>query len=209
MDGVPPEESSNGPAADESQLLRFDAAAQAKLREMHAAGRFEAAAVRVRVEEEGASFLYELEVVDSATREAADAVLRCDEVTFYVDALSQPRLRGATLEYVDAIEGGGFRFDNPNRPRLLDDPLAARIQQLIDERINPGVSGHGGRVSLVDVQAGGRVLVRLGGGCQGCGMAAVTLREGVTKALMQEFGEITEVVDVTDHAAGETPYYSS
>jgi Fe/S biogenesis protein NfuA len=191
----------------ESPVLQFDENATRKLNEMKEGGRFDESAVRVSVEEEGASFLYQLEVVKADTRSEDDELVLCDDIPFYVDPGSAEKLAGATLEYVDAMDGGGFRFENPNQPKLLANPLAARVQQVLDEQINPEVASHGGRVSLMDVQEQ-RVFVRLGGGCQGCGMAGVTLREGVTRTLMSAVPEISEVLDVTDHAAGENPYYS-
>jgi Fe/S biogenesis protein NfuA len=187
-------------------LIQLDDEARAKLREMREAGRFDGSALRVSVDEEGASFQYRIEVVDLVAREEGDDVVDDEGIRFYVDPASAPRLRGSTLCYVDAISGGGFRFENPNRPRLLENPLAARVQRVLDERINPGVAAHGGRVVLMDVQDA-RVIVQFGGGCQGCGMADLTLKEGVVAALREEIPEIAEVVDATDHAAGENPYY--
>jgi Fe/S biogenesis protein NfuA len=187
-------------------ILSFDEGATRKLAEMREAGRFEAAALRVTVIEEGASFRYQIEVVSDDTREEGDAVADCDGISFYVGASSAPLLRGATLQYVDDLGGSGFRFDNPNRPRLLEDPLAARVQRVLDEEVNPGVAAHGGRVTLMDVQDG-RVYVRFGGGCQGCGMADVTLKQGVVAALQRAVPEISEVLDTTDHDAGDDPYY--
>lgn len=187
-------------------ILQFDEGATRKLLEMRDAGRFEDSALRVSVDEEGASFQYQIEVVGRDTREEADEVAHCDDVTFYVDPTSAPRLRGATLQYVDSLSGGGFRFENPNRPALLENPLAERVQKVLDDEINPGVASHGGRVSLIAVD-GDRVMVRFGGGCQGCGMADVTLRDGVVAALRRSVPEIAEVVDATDHGAGENPYY--
>jgi len=192
----------------QTNVLQFDEAATRKLNEMREAGRFDDSAIRVAVEEEGASFLYQLEVVKTDSRVDADDLVMCDGIPFYIDVTSAQKLVGATLEYVDAMDGGGFRFENPNQPRLLANPLAARVQQVLDDKINPEVASHGGRVSLMDVQET-KVFVRLGGGCQGCGMAAVTLREGVTTTLMSALPEITEVLDITDHDAGENPYYSS
>jgi Fe/S biogenesis protein NfuA len=187
-------------------VLRFDAVASRKLAEMRDAGRFQGSALRVTVEEEGAAFLYQIQVVGEASRSGADEAVDCDGVAFFVDPASAQRLRGAELQYVDSLTGGGFRFENPNRPRLLENPLAARVQRVLDDEINPGVAGHGGRVSLVDVQDG-RVFIRFGGGCQGCGMVDTTLREGVVGTLQRALPEIREVLDTTDHAAGETPYY--
>jgi Fe/S biogenesis protein NfuA len=190
----------------ESSVLTLDEAAGRKLAEMREAGRFDDSALRVTVREHGAAFRYSLELVEAASREGEDAVFEADGIVFYVDAVSVPLLRGATLQYAESLSGGGFRFENPNRPALLELPLAGAVQQLLDDQINPGIAAHGGRVTLMDVQ-GGRVVVEFGGGCQGCGMADVTLREGVTATLRQALPEITEVVDSTDHEAGESPYH--
>ena len=79
---------------------------------------------------------------------------------------------------------------------------------IFDQRVNPMVAGHGGRVDLIDVQDG-VVLVRMMGGCQGCGMASVTLRQGIEATLRQLAPEIAGLVDITDHAAGTNPYFAS
>jgi Fe/S biogenesis protein NfuA len=128
-------------------------------------------------------------------------------VRFLVAPDSVARLRGATLDYVEGLSESGFKFENPNHPALLDKPLAARVQQALDEHVNPGVASHGGHVSLADVQDE-RVFLRFGGGCQGCGMADVTLKQGVEQILRREVPEIGEILDITDHAAGDNPYYS-
>jgi Fe-S cluster biogenesis protein NfuA len=85
--------------------------------------------------------------------------------------------------------------------------LAERIRTILDTQVNPGVAGHGGRIELIDIQ-GGRVFLKMSGGCQGCGAAKVTLKQGVEKTLRALIPEITEVVDVTDHSAGANPYYA-
>lgn len=88
----------------------------------------------------------------------------------------------------------------------LDTPEAIKIQTLLDEEINPSVAAHGGHIDLVAVKDK-RAYLRLGGGCQGCGMANVTLRQGVEVAILEKVPEIEEVLDVTDHAGGTNPYY--
>jgi Fe/S biogenesis protein NfuA len=187
-------------------VLRFDEGATRKLTEMREAGRFDGSALRISVDEEGAAFHYQIEVVDQGTDSEGDEVLDCEGIGVLVDPVSAGRLRGATLEYVDRLEGAGFRFDNPNKPALLDNPLAAKVQEILDREINPGVAAHGGRVSLVAVEDT-RVTVRFGGGCQGCGQADVTLKEGVVATIQRQVPEVSEVLDATDHAAGESPYY--
>ncbi|HJO25441.1 MAG: iron-sulfur cluster assembly accessory protein [bacterium] len=186
-------------------VLTFDEDAAKKLGEMREAGRFDDAALRVSVEEEGASFHYQIGVVDVDSRSKADAVTLCDGIAFYVDPASVELLRGAELRYVESMSGGGFRFENPNKPSLLDDPLAVRVQQVLDDEINPGVAAHGGRVALMNVE-NHRVFIRFGGGCQGCGQADVTLKDGVVATLTSRIPEIAEVIDTTDHSAGENPY---
>ena len=85
--------------------------------------------------------------------------------------------------------------------------LKTKVQDLIETMINPAVAGHGGFVQLIDVQDN-RVYLQMGGGCQGCGAADVTLKSGIERLIKEEIPEITEVLDTTDHAAGDNPYYT-
>ena len=98
-------------------------------------------------------------------------------------------------DYRDAIPKPGLKT-----------PEAAAVQRLLDERINPGVAAHGGHIALVDV-SGGTAYIRLEGGCQGCGMADVTLKQGIEFEIKQAVPTITSVLDTTDHAGGTNPYY--
>jgi Fe/S biogenesis protein NfuA len=86
--------------------------------------------------------------------------------------------------------------------------LKTRVQELIDTMINPAVAGHGGYVELIDVQDS-RVYLQMGGGCQGCGAADITLKAGIERLLKEEIPEIVEVLDTTDHASGSNPYYAA
>ena len=83
--------------------------------------------------------------------------------------------------------------------------IREKVQQLLDTAINPAVAGHGGVVSLVDVKDK-MVYLQMGGGCQGCGMADVTLKQGIETMIREEVPEVVEILDVTDHAAGQNPY---
>ena len=85
--------------------------------------------------------------------------------------------------------------------------LKTKVQELIDTMINPAVAGHGGYVELIDVQDN-RVYLQIGGGCQGCGAADVTLKSGIERLIKDELPEVAEVLDTTDHAAGSNPYYT-
>ncbi len=89
-----------------------------------------------------------------------------------------------------------------------DDALYERVADLFARQVNPMVAGHGGRVELIDVQDA-VVMVRMAGGCQGCGMADVTLRQGIEAMLHQEVPEVKGIVDITDHAAGSNPYFAA
>jgi Fe-S cluster biogenesis protein NfuA len=89
-----------------------------------------------------------------------------------------------------------------------EDRLRMKVQRILEEQINPAVASHGGVISLLDVRDK-TVFLKMGGGCQGCGMANVTLREGVENALREQIPEIGEILDVTDHAEGRNPYYAA
>jgi Fe/S biogenesis protein NfuA len=157
--------------------------------------------------EDGARFAYGLKLVDTDSKEADDSVIHLDGIDLYLDRESVPRLQGATLDYVEEVSGSGLKFENPNQTALASHPLAGRVQEVLDDRVNPGLAAHGGVVSLVDIQES-RVVLRFGGGCQGCGMADLTMKEGVAAQLKQQIPEISEVVDATDHTSGENPYYA-
>jgi Fe/S biogenesis protein NfuA len=88
----------------------------------------------------------------------------------------------------------------------MSEELTTKVQDLIDNMINPAVAGHGGFVQLVDVKDN-KVYLQMGGGCQGCGAADVTLKQGIERLIKEEIPEVEEVLDTTDHASGENPYY--
>ncbi len=164
-------------------------------------------AIRVKVREDGpAAFQYNVLFVPVEDKTEQDQRVETEGIAFLIDEESVPMIQGASLDFVESVQGAGFKFDNPNKPPLLNDPLAARVHQIIEEKINPGVASHGGRIALMDVKDG-RVYVRLQGGCQGCGMVDVTLRQGIEATLKDEIPEIIEVLDTTDHASGTNPYY--
>lgn len=88
-----------------------------------------------------------------------------------------------------------------------EDQIRLKVQRVLDTQINPGVAGHGGKISLLDVK-GDAIYIQMGGGCQGCGQASVTLKQGVERALAQYVPEVKQVFDTTDHASGKNPFYS-
>ena len=85
--------------------------------------------------------------------------------------------------------------------------LKTKVQELIDNMINPAVAGHGGFVDLIDVKDN-KVYLQMGGGCQGCGAADVTLKSGIERLIKEELPEVEELLDTTDHASGTNPFYA-
>jgi Fe/S biogenesis protein NfuA len=96
---------------------------------------------------------------------------------------------------------------HPRRGDAMSTELATRVQDLIDSTINPAVAGHGGFVQLIDVKEN-KVYLQMGGGCQGCGAADITLKSGIERLIKEEIPEIEEVLDTTDHESGSNPYYT-
>ncbi len=139
-----------------------------------------------------------------------DRLFDADGLSVAVDAKSASLLEGTQVDWIETVQGSGFKFENPNLKPIgsepVTGPLTDRVKQVIDERINPGIAMHGGHVTLVEVREDVAYL-EMSGGCQGCGMAAVTLKQGIERMLTEEVPEIQGVVDVTDHTSGDNPYY--
>ena len=190
-----------------SPPVRLTEAAIAKVTEF-AAQHDEAAGKNLRIFIQGGSkAAYEYGFTFDE-RHGGDEMLSQGGVELLVDRYSLMYMQGSEVDFVDDVRGSGFVVDNPNLPPLMQDPVAAKVQQILEERINPGVASHGGWVSLIDYEAG-RVYLKLGGGCQGCGMVDVTLKQGIERVLKDEIPEVLEVLDTTDHASGTNPYFSA
>lgn len=160
----------------------------------------------------GAAFTYDLTFIPVIDAAADDVLQRFGDLPLVVRADSLTRLEGATITITD----GALAIDNPNSPSPkitsgdagLSGPVTEQVRTLLETRINPAIASHGGFAELVAVE-GETAYLRLGGGCQGCGLASVTLRQGIEVAIKEAIPEILEVVDVTDHASGENPYFES
>jgi len=162
-------------------------------------------ALRVAIRGRGpGGFRYELQFVGAGERGAEDTVVKAGGFDVLVDPDSAPNLKGATVDFLDGVTESGFKIDNPNP--LWTDPKAQAVQEVIDSQINPGVASHGGHVALLDVKDN-IAYIALGGGCQGCGMVDVTLKQGIEVLLKEAVPEIRQVIDTTDHAAGKNPFY--
>ena len=133
----------------------------------------------------------------------------CQGFTLYVDAPSAPWLEGAEIDFTANATGGQLSI---RAPRIKGEApaegagLVERVRWLIDSEINPQLASHKGRVELDSIDADGVVYLRFGGGCHGCGMADVTLKQGIEKTMMGRIPEVTAVRDATDHSTGSAPY---
>ena len=165
---------------------------------------------------EGGAFTYSMELRPLDDAGSDEVVQRHDDLSVVIDGPSVEFLAGATLDFGSA----GMVMQNPNKPAApavarpdmpepdLSSPLAQTIVQVLEEQINPSIAAHGGRADLVAVDENIAYL-RLSGGCQGCGLASVTLSQGIEVAILDAVPEIEKVVDVTDHASGSNPFYES
>jgi Fe/S biogenesis protein NfuA len=162
------------------------------------------------------AFTYNLSLKPVSGAAPDDHVEQFGGLSVVVPARDADALRGATVDWSEDLMSGGLTVDNPNTPSPamapppadLGGPVAQRVMQVIEQQINPSIAMHGGSAELVAVEEP-TAYVRLGGGCVGCGMATVTLSQGIEVAITEAIPEITSVIDVTDHASGTNPYYEA
>jgi len=211
-------ETDNGGASSDGQPLTVSEAALAVVLDVRA-GEDDPAGTALRVSITGSNmtdFTYALDLVSMSEAAADDLVYHQgthDELAVIVPAQSVANMIGAVLD-VAAVGSGGLVIRNPNPPDPLagldlelDGELPQRVQAVLDQAINPALASHGGYAALVTIE-GSAAHVMMGGGCQGCAASAMTLRDGIKRMLMSALPELTDVVDVTDHAAGENPFYT-
>ena len=152
----------------------------------------------------------ELSFCEASDASPDDQVITLEGFDLYVESASVPFLEEAQMAFEKDATGGELVVKAPNlRGAEPDDTssLADKINYLLASEVNPSLASHGGQVSLESVTDEGVVTLQFGGGCHGCGMVGVTLKEGVEKTLKGKLPEITEVRDATDHSTGENPYY--
>ena len=168
-------------------------------------------------------FVYDLYFQATSDADEGDVRTTQDEIEIVIPAGSVDRLRGARLEWSDD-NGGGLVLVNPNSPTAeevapnvppellaqgITSPLALRVVAVLEQSVNPAIASHGGRADLVALnEEDGTAYLRLSGGCQGCAMSQMTLRQGIETTLLEEVPELTKILDVTDHGGGENPFYS-
>lgn len=163
----------------------------------------------------GGEYTYDLYFQPLEEAEPTDVVQDDGELKVVIPAGSVDALRGATLDMSRDLLNPGMVMLNPNRPASplveggpleLSGTVEERVRQVLEARINPAIAAHGGRAELDRVE-GDTAYLRLAGGCQGCAMSRMTLTQGIEVALREAVPEIARVVDVTDHAAGDNPFY--
>lgn len=133
-----------------------------------------------------------------------------DQFNLYVPAGSEQWLDQAKIDFEVSDAGGQLTIKAPGikgtKPKDSAD-LAERIGWILEAEINPGLASHGGMVSVEEITEKNDVILRFGGGCHGCSMSNVTLKDGIEKTLKEYFPEINAVIDATDHTTGDNPYY--
>jgi Fe/S biogenesis protein NfuA len=199
------------------QLVAVTESALAKVLEIRS-GEDEPETLALRIEvtgTHGVEYAYDLSFESLSEADADDTIYDAGGVRVMIPANSVDALRGATLDLPTNPNQGGLVIRNPNRP----DPLAGvgpleltgtvaeKVTELLEKRINPALAAHGGFASLVGVDDT-KVFVTMGGGCQGCSMSAATLTEGIKVSILEAIPEVTDVIDATNHSAGENPFYS-
>jgi Fe/S biogenesis protein NfuA len=188
-------------------MITVTEVAQAKIKALLSQEDRQGLALRFAIDGRGpGGFRYRLGFVSPEERRPDDTVFDAGGFDMYIDAASAPRLAGVTVDYVETLQESGFKIDNPNA--AWADPKARAVQEVIDRDINPAVASHGGYVVLMDVR-NDVAYVEMHGGCQGCGMASVTLRQGIETRILESVPGIRQVVDATDHTGGTNPYYAS
>lgn len=189
-------------------MITMTDAAKAKFQEITQAEKREGQGLRVIVRG-GRSMNPEfaLNFVSADGARDDDTIYDLGELKVYVETPMVEFLEGASIDFVETLSESGFKVDAPNAGiRGPEGPTAEAVQQVIDAQINPAIASHGGQVMLVGIE-GKTAFLRFGGGCQGCGMIDVTLKQGVERTIVETVPEIDEVRDITDHAAGTNPYY--
>jgi Fe/S biogenesis protein NfuA len=165
---------------------------------------------------QGQQFNYELSFVPVVDAQPDHVVERTGDLAVMMRSADLDNLRGATINLGEDPMNPGLAIDNPNSPASptipsadrgeLTGPLAEQVQHVLEHEVNPAIASHGGGARLISVEED-TVYLELTGGCQGCGMATVTLKHGIERILTEAIPEITRVVDVTDHDSGNNPYY--
>jgi Fe/S biogenesis protein NfuA len=174
------------------------------------------AALRIFVKNPGGGTpQFDMALEPMAPLREGDTLVDAGGLPVVVDPASLSAVEGETVDFRDDPLQPGFLVQPAPPPQIAvpdafdtASPFAAQVESVLEHQVNPGIAAHGGRASLVGVKDD-VVYLALGGGCQGCSMAAVTLKQGIEQILKQAIPRIRAVVDATDHAHGSDPFYTS
>lgn len=196
---------------DGTRMIDISERAQQHFRRLLSLQDIDGLGIRLRVTEPGTPAANcELEFCEPAELTGAEWTVECAGFDFHIEGDSASWLDGASIDFEPSKTGGQL---NIRAPKIKGDVpgveagVIERVRYVLESEINPRLASHGGRVTLLEVDADGVVLLQFGGGCHGCGMVDVTLKQGVEKILRERVPEITAVRDATDHADGHNPYY--
>jgi Fe/S biogenesis protein NfuA len=175
-----------------------------------------ALALRVAVTgTKGVEYTYDLSFEEIAGLDEGHSSYTVADLTVVIPNDSVEQLRGAELDLPRSAGQGGLVIRNPNRADPLagieielTGDIAEKVTQLLELSINPALASHGGYATLLGVDDENKVYVTMGGGCQGCSASAATLTDGIQRSIKEQIPEVVEVIDATDHASGENPFYS-
>ena len=191
-------------------MIQISEAAQAHFRKLIEREAIPGLGVRLAARDPGTPRAdVRLEFVESGELAGDEWAVDCEGFTVWLDAPSVPFLDGAEIDYSTMATGGQLQIRAPRIKGVAPDASASlveRVRWTLEQEINPQLAQHKGHVSLQEVTADGVVLLRFGGGCHGCGMADVTLKQGIEKTLMEKVPGVTAVRDATDHDTGDAPY---
>ena len=192
-------------------MLTFTDRAREMVRAFMGQGASELEVLRIGVEGSPVAPRYELTLVSRGDRREDERVVDLGHFKVLVAEDSFDRLTGATVDFVEGVNESGFevRPTTASAPETArpTGPLADRVRGVLDKDVNPSIAAHGGQIDLVDVQRT-EVYLQMSGGCQGCALSRMTLRQGVERMLRQAVPEISAVHDITDHASGQNPYFN-
>jgi Fe/S biogenesis protein NfuA len=150
-----------------------------------------------------------LEFAEPGDLQGDEWAVDCEGFTVWLDAASVKYLDGAQIDYETQATGGQLQIRAPKikgEEPAESASLVERVHWIVEHEINPQLASHRGNVAVQEVTADGVVVLRFGGGCHGCGMADVTLKQGIEKTLMTKVPGVTAVRDATDHETGDAPY---
>ena len=151
-------------------------------------------------------FQYSVGFVPEENQTPEDEKVQFEGFNVLIDPGTVPDITGSTLDYKEDEHQRGFLIENPNP--VWKDSTAQAVQDLLDTKINPGLASHGGFVALLDYKDD-TAFIAFGGGCQGCGQVDVTLKDGVEVSIREALPQVKQVIDTTNHASGQNPYYGS